>query len=87
MLTARQRARVDFGKEFWNNEVKDYLDSVGVVLYKTENETKSACAERIIRTLKDKIEPKLTQQELEGYRTVGEKKVLVKRAARRCPRI
>ena len=59
-----KRIHVDFGKEFWNKDVQDYLTSVGCYLYKTENLNKSACCERLIKSLRNKLALKLTEAEL-----------------------
>jgi hypothetical protein len=46
----------DKGLEFKNKTLSTYLDSVDVKLYSTENDDIKACiAERVIRTLKEKI--------------------------------
>ena len=46
---------VDKGSEFYNNAFKKWLQDNDVVMYSTNNEGKSAIAERFIRTLKNKI--------------------------------
>ena len=48
---------VDQGKEFYNNTLKTYLSSLSpsVELYSTHNEGKAVMAERVIRTLKEKM--------------------------------
>jgi uncharacterized protein (UPF0147 family) len=56
----------DKGREWYNSKVKQVFHELNILLYSTENETKSSIAERVIRTLKEKIEPKLTQQELQS---------------------
>ena len=56
----------DNGKEFYNSKVNQLFDNLNIHLYSTNNEPKAAIAERVIRTLKERIEPLLTQQELEG---------------------
>ncbi len=56
----------DNGKEFYNSKVSQLFDNLNIHLYSTNNEPKAAIAERVIRTLKERIEPLLTQQELEA---------------------
>ena len=56
----------DNGKEFYNSKVSQLFDNLNIHLYSTNNEPKAAIAERVIRTLKERIEPLLTQQQLEG---------------------
>ena len=46
---------VDQGSEFYNNSFKDFLKINSIQMYSTYNEGKSVVAERIIRTLKNKI--------------------------------
>ena len=43
------------GSEFYNNTFKDFLKTNNIEMYSTFNESKSAVAERFIRTLKNKI--------------------------------
>ena len=45
----------DKGSEFYNRSMKLWLESYAVEMYSTHNEVKSVAAERIIRTLKNKI--------------------------------
>ena len=56
----------DNGKEFYNSKVSQLFDNLNIHLYSTNNEPKAAIAERVIRTLKERIEPLLTQQQLQG---------------------
>ena len=46
---------VDQGSEFYNQSFKGFLKINNIKMYSTFNERKSVVAERIIRTLKDKI--------------------------------
>ena len=46
---------VDEGSEFYNAFFKKWLQDNDIVMYSTNNEGKSAVAERFIRTLKSKI--------------------------------
>ena len=46
---------VDKGSEFYNNYFKKWLKDNGIEMYSTNNEGKSIIAERLIRTLKNKI--------------------------------
>ena len=46
---------VDQGSEFCNNSFKDFLKINSIEMYSTYNEGKSVIAERLIRTLKNKI--------------------------------
>ena len=46
---------VDKGSEFYNNSFKTWLQDNDIVTYSTNNEGKSAIAERFIRTLKTEI--------------------------------
>ena len=46
----REKMQVDKGKEFYNKDVKDFIE-----LYSTENEKKSSVVERWIRTMKEKM--------------------------------
>ena len=43
------------GSEFYNNSFKDFLKTNNIEMYSTYNEGKPAVAERLIRTLKNKI--------------------------------
>ena len=46
---------VDKGSEFYNNSFKKWLKHNDIQMYSTNNEAKSAVAERFIRTIKTKI--------------------------------
>src|SRR6266576_1285659 len=46
---------VDKGKEFVNKDFKDVLKKYGIVMYHTQNEEKSAIAERANRTINEKL--------------------------------
>lgn len=50
-----KKLQTDDGKEFVNNEVKQYLRKEGVNFFTVKSDKKAAIAERVIRTLKDKI--------------------------------
>ena len=45
----------DKESEFYNNSFKKWLKDNDIVMYSTNNEGKSVIAERLIRTLKNKI--------------------------------
>ena len=51
---------VDEGSEFYNNSFKDFLEINNIEMYATCNEGKSVVAERLIRTLKNKIFEQMT---------------------------
>ena len=46
---------VDQGSEFFNNSFKDFVKINNIEMYSTYNEGKSVVAERLIRTLENKI--------------------------------
>ena len=46
---------VDKGSEFYNKSMKSWLKDYDTEMHSTQNEEKSAVAERFIRTLKNKI--------------------------------
>ena len=46
---------VDKGSEFYNKSMKSWLQDYDTEMHSTQNEGKSAVAERFIRTLKNKI--------------------------------
>ena len=46
---------IDKGSEFYNNSFKKWLQENDILMYLTHNERKSVVAERLIRTLKNKI--------------------------------
>ena len=51
---------VDQGSEFYNTNFKKWLKDNNIEMYSTNNEEKSAVAERFIRTLKNKIYKHIT---------------------------
>ena len=51
---------VDQGSEFYNQSFKDFLKMNNIEMYSTFNEGKSVVAERVIRTLNNKICKHLT---------------------------
>ena len=51
---------VDHGSEFYNNEFKSFLKKNDIEMYSTYNEGKSVVAERLIKTLKNKIYKHMT---------------------------
>ena len=46
---------VDKGSKFYNRSMKSWLVKIEIEMYSTHNEGKSVVAERLIRTLKNKI--------------------------------
>ena len=46
---------VDKGSKFYNRSMKSWLVKIDIDMYSTHNEGKSVVAERLIRTLKNKI--------------------------------
>ena len=46
---------VDKGSKFYNRSMKSWLVKIDIEMYSTHNEGKSVVAERLIRTLKNKI--------------------------------
>ena len=46
---------VDQGNQFFNNSFKDFVKINNIEMYSTYNEGKSVVAERLIRTLENKI--------------------------------
>ena len=46
---------VDKGSEFYNNSFKKWLQGDDIVMYSTHNKGKSVVAEKLIRTLKNKV--------------------------------
>ena len=59
---------VDKGSEFYNNSFKKWLQDNDITMYSTYNEGKSVAAERLIRTLKNKIYKNLTSISKNVYR-------------------
>ena len=51
---------VDQGGEFYNNVFKKWLSGNDIIMYSTHNEGKSVVAERVIRTLKNKLYKHMT---------------------------
>ena len=51
---------VDNGKEFYNNKFNNFLKNDDIEMYSTHNEGKLVVAERLIKTLKNKIYKHLT---------------------------
>ena len=49
------KIRVDKGSEFYNRQMKSWLEKNGIEMYSTHHEGKSVVAERFIRTLKNEI--------------------------------
>ncbi len=50
-----KKLQTDDGKEFVNREVGQYLKKEGVTFFTVKSDKKAAIAERVVRTLKDKI--------------------------------
>ncbi|XP_066965644.1 uncharacterized protein [Macrobrachium rosenbergii] len=62
------RLNTDEGREFYNKQVKEYLNSRNIKLYSVHSrEIKTAIAERVIRTLKSKIYRYLTHNNTNKY--------------------
>ena len=51
----RNKIRVDKGSEFYNSSFKNWLKDNDIGMYLIHNEWKSVIAERVIRTLMNKI--------------------------------
>ena len=58
---------VDKGKEYYNKNVKELLNSEGIEMYSTENEEKSSVCERWNRTMKTKMWKRFTAQNSTEY--------------------
>ena len=58
----------DRGKEFLNEKFLSFLKDNDIELYHVESENKSSIVERVIRTIREKIEPILTEKELIGQK-------------------
>ena len=58
----------DRGKEFLNNNFQKFLKDNSIELYHVESENKSSIVERVIRTIRQRIEPILTEKELTGQK-------------------
>ena len=55
------KIRVDKGSEFYNRSMKSWLeDMIRIEIYSPHNERKSVIAERLIRTLKNRIYKNMT---------------------------
>ena len=58
---------VDQGGEFYNNVFKNWLSDNDIIMYSTNNESKSVAAERFIRTLKNKLYKHMTATDKNVY--------------------
>ena len=58
---------VDQGREFYKNLIQEWLDNNNKLMYSTHNEGKSVIAERVIKTLKAKIDKKMTANDNKSY--------------------
>ena len=54
-LGVPDKLQTDQGKEFWNYQLKTYLQSLGVILFYTDQELKAQMVERFNRTIREKI--------------------------------
>ena len=54
-LGVPDKLQTDQGKEFWNYQLKAYLQSLGVILFFTDQELKAQMVERFNRTIREKI--------------------------------
>ena len=61
--TTPDKLWTDAGKEFYNNILKSYLKEHDIDLYSTYNEGKAVMAERVIRTIKEKMHRMKTDSE------------------------
>ena len=59
-MTKRSKIRVDKGSELYNSSMNSWLRDNNIEIYSTNNEGKSVVAERLIRTLKNKIYKHMT---------------------------
>ena len=59
-MTKRSKIRVDKGSELYNSSMNLWLRDNNIEMYSTNNEGKSVVAERLIRTLKNKIYKHMT---------------------------
>ena len=66
-LRKPQKLWTDKGVEYKNRIFKNYLKEEGIELYHTENEEKSCIAERVNRTLKEKISKYFTTYNTTKY--------------------
>ena len=62
-----EKLRTDQGKEFDNNTLKKYLKDENIKYFTTQNEGKANYAERVIKTLKNKIFKYLTHNNTRRY--------------------
>ena len=58
---------VDQGRKFYNKLMQEWLDINDILTYSTHNGSKSAIAERIIKTLKSEIYKKMTANNSKSY--------------------
>ena len=58
---------VDKGSEFYNRSMKSWLEKGDIKMYSTHHEEKSVIAERLIRTLKNKIYKYITSVSKDVY--------------------
>lgn len=54
-----RKLHVDKGKEFYNKEFKQLLETYHIEMYSTQSENKASIIERFHRTLGDKLKPKI----------------------------
>ena len=59
-MRKRNKIRVDKGSELYNRSMNSWLRDNNIEMYSTNNEGKSVVAERLIRTLKNKIYKHMT---------------------------
>lgn len=62
-----QQLQTDDGKEFVNKTLKNYLESNEINYFTISSDTKACIAERVIRTLKEKIYRYFTQNNTYRY--------------------
>jgi hypothetical protein len=62
-----KKLQTDDGKEFVNRAVQDYLKQEGITFFTVKLDKKAAIAERVIRTLKDKIHRYLYEKQNPRY--------------------
>lgn len=62
-----QKLQTDDGKEFWYNKFQSFLEENKIFFFTLKSEKKAAIAERVIRTLKDKIHRYLTEKNTKRY--------------------
>ena len=61
--TTPKKLWTDAGKEFYNHILESYLKEHDIRVYSTYNEGKAVMAERVIRTIKDKMHRMRTDSE------------------------